>query len=262
MARRHPTAAWMLLLVPVIAGCATTTAKSPTAAQTPEQPAYLNGISTEYSARIDQLADRSDPSAAQKMPGAVVARDKAVTVVASLFRTGNYYTLDLIVHNRGETQVEIGRANLQLIDNTGKLLRSVEDWKGAQNHGLRATRRTRDTQPTTDELALAAARDTSPGVGTALGQSQIKPGVGDLNSGVGGGVTTPGPMPDTPAPEMRLTQTTRAVEGANLPDVLPVEPGASLPYWGYWSSGNVTVTYPLTAAVVVGNRRMIFRFQQ
>lgn len=255
MARRtHLTAASLLLLGPVIVGCATTAPPSP--AHAPDQPVYLEGVTSEYSVRLDQFQPQ-DASSTQRMPAAVVAKDKrsGAMVVASLHRVGPNYALDLIVHNLGTEPVELPRARVRLYDQLGTQLKQVEDWPGAENVGLRASLNSQGRQQEqefVDDLHLASVLDSEGATSAGPAGNPLKGGAGDT------GQQTASSSPNFNGPSLTRVSADRGQVKA--PEMLRVEPDASQPFWVYWSTEGRALTMPLTAVVQLGDRGLLFRF--
>ena len=85
-----------VVLLPLLAACGSS-APPPTAEVGSFEPArYLEGVGSRYSVRLDTLTEADQPEEA--MPAALVAGDETVTIVASLFRVDDVFTLDMVIH--------------------------------------------------------------------------------------------------------------------------------------------------------------------
>lgn len=257
MARRtHLTAVSLLLLGPVIAGCAATA--PPPTTQVFDSPVYLEGVTTEYSKRLDQIQAQHATNSSRRMPGAVVAKDKrtGVVAVASLHRVGANYTLDVIVHNHGLEPVELPRTRVRLYDHMGLQLAQIDDWNGAAEIGLRAGLRNQERdqeQEFTDDLHLASMLDANEGITTGPTTRPTKSNVRET------GQRTPASGTNLAGPS--FSRVSGGHDQVKAPEVLRVDPEASKPYWVYFNTEGRELTMPLTAVVQLGDRGLLFRFE-
>lgn len=238
MALRVPTVAMLVLLV----ACASTPEGSIRG-----DPTYLEGITTRYSIRLDELRPQATHRHAD-LPGAVVAGDETVTATGSLLRQGPHLVLDLVVQNRGDQPLVLRRENLQLRDNLGARLTEVVDFVGAEHLGLRgqATQRVaRGLQP--DPTAGSPLASPTP-----LAQRSARPQKHRTESGTRTVATTdalewnPGPAGVRTSPP--------------APEVLSLDPGAHRATWAYWQAESPE--YPLFLMIHLEGRSLLMKFDQ
>lgn len=235
----------LLMTVLLLAACS---APGP-ATQTDANLNYLEGIETDYSMRLEDLpgSDTLDPDTA--MREALIAGDGDVFVAAALFQRGRYVTMDLIVLNHTEDIVHIERGDLRIVDHEGHWLSPVQDWNGAEDHGLRA-KSYRSVQPmpydTTSDLSGTffdpSAMESAGAARKAIRQPSAN----------------------------RIPRNARQVdtawhngsdgEAANTPQEVDIPGREGGTYWAYWEAEDVS--YPLTAFVMLEGRHMVFRFQK
>jgi hypothetical protein len=235
-------------LLLIVAGCATTPA--PTSQPQADAAQYLRGLESEYVVRLESLpAEKSLPKDSV-MRAALISGDADVYVTAALFRSDEMFCMDLIVLNHDEQPVEIGRADLKLVDGDGRFLASVNDFAGADKLGLRS-RRKRNTK----DLPAAAPPEWSANTQAS--------GMGEVGSNDQKSQRAPQarPMPNSAALNDWGQLSTRAEAGApNVPERISVDAEEGRAYWAYWQSSE-ELSYPLTAFVTMGDRHMMFQFE-
>lgn len=252
MARRIPT---LVVLSLLLAACATTQPGPVVDSSAVGDAVYLEGISTRFSVRLDELRSSLRGNRNSKMPNAVVAGDQTVTVAAALFRCDDVYTLDLVINNLGDKTVHVDRSRIELFDDRGDRLNVMLDWQNGERFGLRA-----ETSPFRGYRHLGTdfqAGQTGAKAEQARSASQSKlperthQTVGDLNALK---------SDDLPQDFSWLSALKLEEQTITLPDQLPVEPKSNTPYWVYWRGARVQP--PLTAIVVIDGKRMLFRFDE
>ncbi|HKK70660.1 MAG TPA: hypothetical protein VKA86_05535 [Candidatus Krumholzibacteria bacterium] len=240
MARRFPT---HVVLLPVLAACATTAPVDVDTRQDDGRIVYLDGMTTRYAVKVDELPAAKRPKH-DRLINAVVAGDASMTAAASLYRCESVYTLDLVLHNHGETPLAIDRGQIKLYDRDGVPLTPLLDWADGIDHGLRAE------QATIAAYEIISAEQRTDGGGAAGIQ-----GKGDT----GLGVAEPTPVTSGSASawdtDLRLVQRT-----VTLPAVVTVSPDRHAPYWAYWKTEDAE--FPLTATIRVGDKRMVMQFDE
>lgn len=251
MARRIPT---LVVLLPLLAACATTAPRGEgrMATSSDGEAVYLQGVTTRYSVRLDELRAQQGRSRVDRLPNAVVAGDATMTVAGSLFRHPDVFALDLVIRNHGNEPIEIDRALITLTDDEDRLLTPLTDWAAGVDYGLRAMHvrnhgyrhmsadhqagqagvRGGETRATTKAETVPLTRTQSPA---------LKVG-------------------ETPMDVSWITELSLQRELVSVPSKLAVGPGAGTTYWAYWSAD--TVSYPLTVSVRVGGKRMLLRFEE
>jgi hypothetical protein len=234
MARRFPT---FVVLLPLLAACSTT---APVDVKTfdDDHAVYFEGVSTRYALSVDELRT-SSPLADSRLPRAVVAGDASITTAASLFRCGDVFTLDIILHNHGEAPVVIDRSKIELFDANGARLTPLLDWSPGTEFGLRADQSTvrtyahlqSDAQHNRSEVAATTTKRATTTPTAASSDDTGSAWIGD----------------------MALVR-----ETVTLPATLDVSPGRHRPYWAYWrAEGPLS---KLTAVITVDDKRMMLEF--
>ncbi len=239
MARLYLT----LLVVPLLAACATSTP-----VRTPHDPSYLEGLDSEYSIRADEIQTESFDKLCRELPEALVAGNEDLTVVASVFRKGEFLTVDMVVHNHGSEKLLLNRSDMYVVDFMGDRLEPVDDWKGAENYGLRSQ-----------------VRKNSEYV--YLGGKQVVPRTYGHTTPAGGGKSMGSQSSDFSSSGLGdagtdLDMLTEPVElhhyDVSAPETLVVEPGQKKAYWAYFKADELQ--FPLTAVVRIDGKRLVFRF--
>ena len=253
MVRRSP---FFVLLLPLLAACGSSAPVPPSRTEaTAFEPArYLEGVGTRYSVRLDEVTRSEKPEEA--LPAALVAGDSTMTIVASLFRVGDVYTVDMVVHNLTDTELFIDRNEIELFDNRGDKLLPMFDWEMGPMYGLRsqqATYRGYHHLGADFQAGQSGIKGENPRNSTGtkpVPQSQV--------GGLAPSASNPLPSTDTDfswISELRMERAT-----VMLPAKIQVAPMSSSPYWGYWRGSSLE--YPITAIIVVGVKRMLFRFDE
>jgi hypothetical protein len=243
MARLYPT----LMVVPMLlAACATSAPVS-----SPYEAAYLEGRTSDYSIRVDELEMEGFQKLCKELPKALVAGNQDMTVAASMFRRGDYVTLDLVVHNHGHAPLELHRADVYILDYMGNRLEPVADWEGAERYGLRS----KIAEST--EYAYLEGLENAPRV---YGAGEA--GSGNTNKGQGLRPAGSTPPPSDPGTEldMLLEPVTLRKNLVTAPETLVLQPEQKRPWWVYYRASEVV--FPLSAIVRVDGKRLIFRFEE
>lgn len=252
MAPRIPTLAMLLAL----AACATT---APRQVSEPDAnaPAYLQGITTRYSLRLDEALQSAHRESA--LPGGLLAGDESLTLRAALFRSGEFYGLDLVLSNHEEHRIRLDRSKILLRDNAGRRLEPTHGYAGAEQHGLRGRTLARldreDVPVPRDESTLAAqrpAREAPPSAGRKT------------NTGALTASTTRAPDPVPSAPDAVWFQYDNGPQlTTELPQIVDVDPEKTRTYWTYFSAEGLAggVQYPLYLTVSVNGRKMLLKFE-
>jgi hypothetical protein len=241
MATRIPILALLLSL----AACAT----QPTVVMSPDagEALYLQGITTRYSIRLDDLDPVHAGVRAKQLHNGLVSGDTSLILSTSLLRYGDEFTLDLVIQNRGSEPFDLYRANLQARDNTGRRLLPTVGFAGAELFGLRGR--------TAKHLARGYAPDASgngnsSSFGAPTGTRAVK---GMSSVGV--------EMFNLVQPSSDwLTQIPLEVSGSELPELITVDGGERRVYWSYWHGPDVE--YPIMVTVAVNGRRLLFKFEE
>lgn len=250
MARRFPT---FVVLLPLMAACATTAPVSEGQRITsPDGEAvYLQGITTRYSVRLDELRTKQSSSRADFLPHAVVAGDATMTVAGSLYRHPDVFAVDLIIRNHGADPIEVDRSQIELVDDEDRALHPRMEWTQGMNYGLRA-------------LQVRNLNFRPMGTDHQAGQS----GVGDDDpqrvptkpqAATSSRVQSALLVGETPMDVSWISDLAREQNLVTVPTQLTVAPGASASYWAYWDA--VPVSYPVTVSVRIGGKRMLLRFE-
>jgi len=236
MALRVPTVAMLLLLV----ACASTREGPPRG-----DPTYLEGITTRYSIRLDELRPQATHRHAD-LPGAVVAGDETITATGSLMREGPYLALDLVIQNRGDQTLVLHRENLKLRDNLGTRLAAVADFEGAEHLGLRGQATQRVAQGLQPDLTVGTTT-AAPSPLTLRSEAPRK--------------QTPRETGDRPVassdPRGWGSDVTAEARAA-APEAIFLDPGEHRAYWAYWMAESVE--YPLFVMIHLDGRSLLMKF--
>jgi hypothetical protein len=231
-----------------VAACATQPA--PKTQSNVDAPHYLRGLESEYVLRLDSLPAEQGLPRDSVMHEALISGDGDVYITAAIFRSDDMLGMDLIVLNHFDEAIELGRADLKLVDGDGRFLRAVEDFAGADELGLRSRRKrgTKDLPaPTPPEWA----------------SSTPSSGVGDMDASEYKSQRAPvsRPMPNSASLNDWGQLSTRSEAGApNVPERIRVGADEGRAYWAYWQAGG-KLAYPLTAFVTLGDRHVMFQFE-
>lgn len=243
MARLYPT----LMVVPILlAACATSAPVS-----SPHEAAYLEGRTSDYSIRVDELEKEGFQKLCKELPKALVAGNQDITVAASMFQQGEFISLDMVVLNHGRLPLELHRADVYILDYMGNRLEAVTDWEGAEAYGLRSRIR-EDT-----EYVYLEGVDEAPRSYASNGSSS-----GSSNKGQGLRPATNAEAPAAePAVELDMLMAPAETKRPDVkaPETLHLEPGQKRPWWTYYRADELV--YPLSAIVRVDGKRLIFRFE-
>lgn len=242
MASRIPT----LALLTLLAACATTAPKTDSSADA-NAPIYLQGQSSKYSIRLDEIDSAGSQARAAQLPNGLAAGDESLTLCAALFQRGNVYGLDLVVDNHDLEAFDLYRENISLRDNTGRHLKRSDAFAGAQSVGLRGLSSTRLAQgqiPGTRESSTRAPDPTTvPEIRTLRGMKNVGP-----------------PVETVQRPTLELASKVEVeAQDPELPEILQIDPGKSRVYWSYWQGTDVD--FPIYVTVSVNGRRLLFRFE-
>jgi len=241
MASRIPT----LALLTLLAACATTAPQTDSSTDA-NAPTYLQGLSSKYSIRLDEIDSQGSQARAKQLPNGLAAGDETITLCAALFRKGNVFGLDLVVDNHDLKPFDLYRENISIRDNTGRDLKHGEDFAGAQSVGLRGLSSSRLAQGLIPGTRQSTTRtpdpQTIPEITSIRGMKNITP-----------------PVETTNRPTLQLASDVE-VEMLNpdLPDILQVDPGEGRVYWSYWQGSDVD--FPVYVTVSVNGRRLLFKF--
>jgi hypothetical protein len=240
MARRFPT---HVVLLPLLAACATTAPVDVDERRDDGRVVYLDGMTTRYAVKVDELPAAKRPKH-ECLINAVVAGDASMTAAASLYRCESVYTLDLVLHNHGDTPLAIDREQIKLYDRDGVPLTPLLDWPDGIDHGLRAE------QATVAAYEILSAEQRANGGGTA-----------GIEAKGGTGLGAAGPLPSTTGTSSAWDSDLRMVrQTVTLPAVVTVSPERHAPYWAYWQAKEAE--FPLTATIRVGDKRMVMQFDE
>lgn len=249
MARRFPT---FVVLMPMLAACATTAPGPVVEPSMVDEAVYLEGVTTRYSVRLDELRESARSDRNCRLPNAVVAGDQTMTVAASLFRCDDVYTLDLVIQNLSDEAIEFDRARLELFDNLGDRLNPMYEWEEGRNFGLRAEQSTfRGYKHMGTDFQGGQAGSKAEKAHTGTEQKMVAHSV-PAGSRVGMEGNERTPLDFTWLAELEMEET------VTLPDVLSIEGHRNVPYWAYWRGKSVNL--PLTAILVIDGKRMLMRF--
>jgi hypothetical protein len=246
MAPRSPTLA--VLVVTLLAACATTRT---TETQSPTDPTYLRGRTSEYSVRLDELRAR-DSDQPNRLPYALVGGDETMTIAASMFRKDHYLALDMVVQNQTGEPLTLHRDNIQLFDGMGNRLSAVDDWEGADQYGLRAKAVARRDYASHskdgDATPASIPRNSSSSPGDYLKKSPSTVQPIDDEAGTAPGV------------DFNLMGDVREDERSPTPLTLLVPGNQSRPYWAYWHTTE-KLSFPLMAMVTVNHKRVLLKYE-
>ena len=237
MARLNPT----LLVVPLLL----TACASSKPASSPADAPYLQAVSSDYSTRTDELQSAAFDNLRMELPESLVAGNQELTVAAAMFEKGDYFTVDLVIHNHSDEPLMINRADMYVIDYMGSRLDPVRDWSGAENYGLRSAV-SKET-----EYAYLEGKDHVPG-----SYSQGTGSGGGKAGDTGGSI----PVYDEGSELDMLTEPVELKHSEVVaPPTMTIEPGQKRPYWAYFTSHEVV--FPISAVVRMDGKRLIFRFE-
>lgn len=251
MARRFPT---FVALLPLLAACATTAPVSEDRLVTsPDGEAvYLNGITTRYSVRLDELRAKQGSSRVDRLPHAVVAGDATMTVAGSLFRHHDVFALDLVLRNHSPEPLVLERAQIDLIDDEDRTLHQRTEWAQGMNYGLRA-------------LQVRNLSFRPMGTAHQSGQAGVRGESRESNSSKSSLTGAPRMdaairTDDVPMDVRWISDVSRTQDYVTVPSVLEVGPGDASSYWAYWDAAEVS--YPVTVSLRVGGKRVLLRFDE
>lgn len=240
---RHLT--WATLLL-ALAGCAGT---GPRDVQTALLDVhYLSGVETPTARRLAGISTEETLPADSAMRDALIAGDESFWVTATLFRRGDYYTLDMILLNREDEAVQIAREDIRLVDRQGRWLEAIEDWPGAEEAGLRG--RSRRGEP-------RFVYDTPVARPASFSSMSYDPGRSGGTKGNGGSARMPSSLGYNPPVEWRGGFAEVAPEALDHVEVGSQEGRA---YWAYWAAEEVE--FPLTAFIMLDDRHVMFQFDR
>jgi hypothetical protein len=215
-------------------------------------PTYLQGISSRYSLRLDEINSSGSQNRAKQLPGGLAAGDESLTFCAALFKDGDSFGLDMVLQNHGLEPFDLYRANIVVRDNAGRRLEPIHGFAGAELYGLRGrttARLAQGTIPGTRSSSTLAAQRPATEAPSLTGSKRI---AGMEGVGV--------PVETTPGPSLDFVGSVQTeVPNPELPDVVDVPPGKSRVYWSYWTGEEVE--YPLFVTVSVNDRRLLLKFQ-
>lgn len=245
MATRIPTFALLFLMV----ACAATTPPTEVSNEL-ETESFLQGISSRYSLRLDELESDGSRSLAHQLQGGLAAGDESLNFSAALFRVDDSFGLDMVVQNQGEHSFDLHRDNIVLRDNSGHLLQPSQGFDGAKYCGLRGRTTTRLAQgvaPGTRSTDTARQRQRSE-VPTPAGKHRL---VFMQGSEV--------PVETVRSPSLDYVGTVDVeIPNPELPNVVNVPAGKSRVYWSYWTAHEVE--YPVFVSVFVNDRHLLLKF--
>ncbi len=245
MARLYPT----LLVVPLLAACASTSPQGP-----PGDVFYLHGIDSDYSVRASELHTEKFEALVQDLPGALLAGNEEFTVAATVFRRGENVTLDMIVANHSSQELRLNRADVYIFDYMGSRLASLDEWPDGQNYGLRKLLKQEDEYTYFDQPPesprIYGQESSSANTPNKPGASRVAPANPEAHSS----------LEDNSAELDMLTNPIKVRRfNALAPQTLVVKPGEKKPYWAYFKSKDLV--FPVTAIVRLEGKRLIFRFE-
>lgn len=251
MARRIPT---LVVLLPLLAACATTApvGEARVATSPDGELVYLQGVTTRYSVRLDELRAKQGRSRVDRLPHAVVAGDATMTVAGSLMRHPDAFVLDLVVRNHGDQSLELDRAQITLTDDEDRLLTPRSDWARGVDYGLRAMHvRDRGSRHmgTDHQAGQAGVRGDNTRLTT---KPQVVPATRSQSPALKVG--------ETPMDVTWITDLSIQKDLVSVPTKLAIAPGEGTTYWAYWNAD--TVSFPLTVSVRIGGKRMLLRFDE
>lgn len=239
-----PTLARLLCLAPfALAACAPAGAGPATDLG---RTSYLQGLDSEYSARVDRMGGDEFLAEDSSMRQGLLAGDDELYVAASMFESGEHLGLDLIVLNRGGEPVRVERGDLQVFDASGRALATVDDFAGADELGLRGKR---ELQPHVVHRGMPQPQGNpspAPSTGTPGGKSAL-----------GSPAMAAAPAADWP---VDLVSPSRPARRPNAPRVVDVGPGQGVATWGYFRGEDPA--WPLTAVLMLDDRQLLFRFDR
>ena len=214
----------------------------------------LRGISTPATPRLSDLGDVGLLGQASTMLEALVGGDGDVVVAATMFGDAHRFAIDLVVLNRREQVLEIGRSDVQVVDATGHWLRPLTQWEQGDRYGL-SSRRAQPAPPAV-VYELDQERERS--------QSRL---MQNLESDWGSSPTAAKrPLPLRPT--QRPVHGEGYVRGAHpevgtvqgTPIRVAVPPADGGVFWAYFELDNPVL--PLTALVLVDGEQVVFRFDR
>jgi hypothetical protein len=245
-----PTARSIIVSALLLGVAACATSPAPRTQIDIDTPRYLRGLESEYVLRLDSLPAEQSLPRDSVMRQALISGDADVYVTAAVFRSDENLCMDLIVLNHDDTPIELGRADLKLVDGDGRFLDAIEDFTGADELGLRS-RRKRGTK----DLPAVAPPEWS--------TSTPSSGVGPIDGSDHKVQRAPLPraMPNSASLNDWGQLSTRSEAGApNVPERIRVGAEEGRAYWAYWQAGG-ELHYPLTAFVTIGDRHVMFQFE-
>ena len=241
MARLYLT----LLVVPLLAACATSHS-----VRTQSEPSYLEGVNSEYSIRADEIQTRNFDKLCKELPDALVAGNEDLTVITSVFRKGKYIGVDMVVHNHGSKELKLHRADMYILDFLGNRLEAVEEWKEAENYGLRSR-----VRKNSEYVYLDGKRVTQRSFGEKTQASMPNTKGTAPHSSTG----SSGTMEDAGTDLDMLTQPVELHHyDVTAPETLVIKPGQKKPYWAYFEAESLQ--FPITTVVRLDGKRLVFRF--
>lgn len=243
----------IVLVLLILAACATTAPQTEVTTVETEDVLYLTGETTRFSVRLDEVRSQRAYHREDRLPNAVVAGDQTVTVVASLFRHDDVYTLDMVIQNPGSEPILLDRELMHLYDNRGLKLVPMLDWKEGHLYGLRAHQEHQRGYAHLGTDFESGQPGTRP---DAARPKQSKKPTATARPSTRASDTANAAPPDF----SWLSELQMEAETLMLPASLQLQPGDNAAYWAYWSAGDEKVELPITAAVIVDGKRMLFRF--
>lgn len=237
----------------LLAACATTTPK-PLVVEDDSAVVYLVGKTTRYSVSMDELKPNGSAHRRNRLPNALVAGDQSLTVAASLFHSGDIYTLDLIIKNHGDHPIEIDRSRLELMDDEGRHFDALYDWEEGIYYGLRSIR-----ELNRGYAHLGTDFEES-GHGGEDTRSQKPPPKKTIHEKLDAAAATRMGENASLNDFSWISELEMEDETVVLPETLELYAGQNRPYWAYWRAKEPE--FPMTAIVVVDGKRMLFRFDE
>ncbi len=245
MATRIPTFALLFLL----AACSAT---APPAEVSHESaaPSFLQGISSRYSLRLDELGSDGSRNLAAQLNGGVTAGDETLNFSAALFRVDDSFGLDMVVQNQGHRPFDLHREDIVLRDNAGRMLVPSQGFAGAEYCGLRGK--------TTTRLAQGVAP------GTRTNSASRQRNLSEAPTPAGAQKLTAirssrAPVEISRGPSLDFVGTIDVeIPNPELPNVVDVPVGKSRVYWSYWTGSEVE--YPVFVSVFVNDRHLLLKF--
>jgi len=219
---------------------------------------YLRGIETEYSVPIAELGDLDLLGPESVMRQALVAGDRDVLVAAATFEVDGVLALDVIVLNRSDTEIDLTRSDLHLVDAEGRWLTPKPDFEGGATYGLRGRGARASDGPGPQVHGLF---DTTRGIdpdGLAYREYPLRSG-SKLESRKASDTRRD-------REDLRRYATVEPGAATSRTEVMPsptrvrVRPDDGKAFWTYFEPAGAR--FPLTALVLIDGEQHLFRFER